>query len=90
MKLNKGGIQIKTSAEQEAIYRGKRSTLLRGIHINLTYTVGKALSIFLESIHFGFFGNSFGLPCRVPAGTDYINSISISGNPSIASPNITP
>ena len=46
MKLNKGGIQIKTSAEQEAIYRGKRSTLLRGIHINLTYTVGKALSIF--------------------------------------------
>jgi hypothetical protein len=59
--LKKGGIQIKTSTEQEGIYRGKSSTLLRGIHVEPTYTVGKALSIFLENVHFGFLGNLFGL-----------------------------
>ena len=38
--------------EQEGIYRGKRSTL-KGIHVEPTYTVGKALGMFLESVHFG-------------------------------------
>jgi hypothetical protein len=47
--------------EQEGIYRGKRRTLLRGIHVNPTYTVGKVLSIFLESVHFRFLGNLFRL-----------------------------
>jgi hypothetical protein len=61
MRLKKGGIQIKTGKEQEGIYRGKRSTLLRSFHIDPTYTVSKALSIFLESVHFGFLGNLFGL-----------------------------
>ena len=61
MRLKKGGIQIKTSTEQERIYRGKSSTLLKGIHVEPTYTVGKALDIFLESVHFGFLGNLFGL-----------------------------
>ena len=37
------------------------ANLLRGIYIDLTYTVGKALSIFLESVYFGFLGNLFGL-----------------------------
>ena len=45
----------------EGIYRGKSSTPLRDIHVEQTYTVGKALSIFLESVHFGFLGNLFGL-----------------------------
>ena len=45
MRLKKGGIQIKTSKEQEGIYRGKRSILLRGFHVDPTYTTGKALSI---------------------------------------------
>jgi hypothetical protein len=45
----------------EGIYRGKRSTPLRDIHVDPTYTVGKVLSIFLESVHFGFLGNLFGL-----------------------------
>jgi hypothetical protein len=53
MRLKKKDIQIKTNTEQEGIYRGKRSTP--------TYTVSKTLSIFLESIHFGFFENLFGL-----------------------------
>ena len=57
MKLKKRDIQIKTSAEQEGIYRNT----LSGFHVDLTYTVGKVLSIFLESVHFGFLGNSFGL-----------------------------
>lgn len=61
MRLKKRGIQIKTSTEQEGIYRGKRSTPLRDIHVDPTYTVGKVLSIFLESVHFGFLGNLFGL-----------------------------
>jgi len=60
MRLKKRGIQIKTSTEQEGIYRGK-STPLKDIHVDPTYTVGKALSIFLESVHFGFLGNLFGL-----------------------------
>jgi hypothetical protein len=53
MRLKKGGIQIKTSTEQEGIYRGKRSTPLMGIYVDPTYTVGKVLSIFLASVHFG-------------------------------------
>jgi hypothetical protein len=61
MRLKKRGIQIKTSTEQEGIYRGKRNTPLRDIHVDPTYTVGKVLSIFLESVHFGFLGNLFGL-----------------------------
>jgi hypothetical protein len=32
-----------------------------GFYINPTYTVGKALSIFLEGVHFRFLRNSFGL-----------------------------
>jgi hypothetical protein len=60
MRLNKGSIQTKTSTEQEGIYRGKRSTL-KGIHVEPTYTVGKALGMFLESVHFGFLGNLFRL-----------------------------
>jgi hypothetical protein len=40
---------------------GKKSTPLRDIHVDPTYTVGKVLSIFLESVHFGFLGNLFGL-----------------------------
>jgi hypothetical protein len=36
------------STEQEGIYKGKSSTLLTGIHIKLTYTKDKELSIFLE------------------------------------------
>ena len=60
MRLKKGGIQIKTSTVQEGIYRG-RSNLLRGIHVDPIYTAGKALVIFLESAHFGFLGNLFGL-----------------------------
>ncbi len=59
MGLNKGSIQAKTSTEQEGIYRGKRSTL-KGIHVEPTYTVGKALGIVL-SVHFGFLENLFGL-----------------------------
>jgi hypothetical protein len=61
MRLKKGGIQIKISTEQEGIYRGKSSTLLKGIHVKPTYTVGKALGIFLESVHFGYLRNLFGL-----------------------------
>jgi hypothetical protein len=62
MRLKKGGIQIKTSTEQEGIYRGKEPySPLKGIHVGPTYTVGKALGIFLESVHFGFLGNLFGL-----------------------------
>ena len=38
MRSKKGGIQIKTSTEQEVIYRGKSSTLLKGIHVEPTYT----------------------------------------------------
>jgi hypothetical protein len=41
-----------TSTEQEGIYRGRSSILLRGIYINPTYTIDKALGIFLESAHF--------------------------------------
>jgi hypothetical protein len=59
MRLKKGGIQIKTSMEQEGIYRGKSSTLLEGIYIKLTYTIGKALGIFLESVNFGFLSVGF-------------------------------
>ena len=47
MKLRKGGIQVIISTEQERIYRRKSSTLLRGIYIEPTYTVGKALNILL-------------------------------------------
>jgi hypothetical protein len=47
---------------QEGIYRGENSTLLKGIYVKTTYTVGKALGMFLESVHFGFLGNLFGLP----------------------------
>jgi hypothetical protein len=43
------------------IYSGKRSTALRGIHVDPTYTRSKALSIFSESIHFRFLGYLFGL-----------------------------
>ena len=60
MRSKKRGIQIKTSIEQEGIYRGKRSTLftpLRDIHVDPTYTVSKALSIFLENVHFGLLEN---------------------------------
>jgi hypothetical protein len=35
-----------TSTEQEGIYRVRSSTLLRGIHIDPTYTLDKALGIF--------------------------------------------
>jgi hypothetical protein len=42
-----------TSTEQEGIYRGSNRTLLRGIHVESTYTIDKALGIFLESVHFG-------------------------------------
>ena len=45
-----------TSTEQEGIYRGRSSTLLRGIHVQPTYTVDKALGIFLEIVHFGIWG----------------------------------
>jgi hypothetical protein len=31
----------------------RSSTLLRGIHVDPTYTIDKALGIFLESVHFG-------------------------------------
>ena len=31
------------------------------IHVDPTYTIGKVLSIFLESIHFGFLRNLFRL-----------------------------
>jgi hypothetical protein len=41
-----------TSTEQEGIYKGRSSTLLRGIHVNPTYTIDKVLGIFLESVHF--------------------------------------
>jgi hypothetical protein len=61
MRLKKGGIQIKISIEQEGIYRGKNSTLLKGIYIKLTYTIGKALVIFLESVYFRFLRNLFRL-----------------------------
>ena len=61
MRWKKGGIQIKINTEREGIYRGKRSTLFRSIYADSTYTVGKALSIFLESVYFGFLGNLFGL-----------------------------
>ncbi len=53
--------RCKTSTEQEGIYRGKSSSLLRSIHVDPTYTVGKALGIFLESVHFGFLRNLFRL-----------------------------
>jgi hypothetical protein len=39
----------------------KRSTLLRSIYVDSTYTIGKALNIFLESIYFGFLRNLFRL-----------------------------
>jgi hypothetical protein len=58
MRLKKRDIQIKASTEQKGIYRGKGSTPLRDIHVDPTYTVDKVLSIFLESVHFGFLGNS--------------------------------
>jgi hypothetical protein len=57
MRLKKRGIHIKISMEQEGIYKGKRTTPLRDIHVDPTYIVGKALSIFLESVHFGFLRN---------------------------------
>ena len=60
-RLKKGGVQIKTITEQEGIYRGKNSTLLKGMHVEPTYTVGKSLGIFLESVHFGFLGSLFRL-----------------------------
>lgn len=46
MKLKKRDIQIKTSAEQEGIYRNT----LSGFHVDPTYTVGKALSIYLWKV----------------------------------------
>jgi hypothetical protein len=61
MRLKKRGIYIKISMEQEGIYKGKRTTPLRDIHVDPTYIVGKALSIFLESVHFGFLRNLFEL-----------------------------
>lgn len=61
MRLKKGGIQTKTSTEQEGIYSGKSSTLLKGIYVEPTYTIGKALGIFLENVYFGFLGNLFRL-----------------------------
>jgi hypothetical protein len=42
--------------------QSKKSTLLRGIHISPTHTVGKALSIFFwKVVHFGFLRNLFRL-----------------------------
>jgi hypothetical protein len=56
----KGGIQIKISIEQ-GIYKGKRRTPFKGTYIQLTYTVGKTLRIFLENAYFRFLGNLFRL-----------------------------
>jgi hypothetical protein len=42
-----------TSTEQEGIYRGRISILLRGIYVDSTYTMDKALGMFSESVHFG-------------------------------------
>jgi hypothetical protein len=50
-----------TSTEQEGIYRWRSSTLLRGIHVDPTYTLDKALGIFFWKVSTLGSGNLFGL-----------------------------
>jgi uncharacterized protein YaaQ len=37
---------------RRGFYRGGNSTLLRGIHVDPSYTIDKVLGIFLKSDHF--------------------------------------
>jgi hypothetical protein len=43
MTLKKGGIQVVTNTKQEGLYKGNSNTLLRGIYVEFSFTIDKAL-----------------------------------------------